>query len=452
MSKRRKWLLVGMFLGLVGVGTYFAWGARLEAEYERRVEALRDSGAYVDPPRSFHAQVPTADNAAVVLTEAAELLAQVHETDPELASLLADFTLIGPECDGNSFPDDMHVELRRLWPKLDSYFAKLDEAMERPTFAPPPLPGPGMELTESASWCGVQDIVDMLELKVREQPDSASDAITFLLQLADKWKPDGAMESGVRFTVRSKALGILQLGLRDGTLDVRARRQAWDARLVRVEPMAALKHILRFERMERIRSIEHLRRGEDELAELREEWRKNHEDWGIPDIPDMPWFASWYGRPVLHRHALENLDEAAFAIERATSEESLRETLTEEVSAGTELRISGLGQYVRTLEHLAVLRLARIAMAIQEDTKRRGGPRETLDGYAALFGGTLPRDPFTGKPFQYERHDDKVVLSCAVAAPAEGEWEPLRSALFKRLIFEELLSWEVRWEPANTGD
>ena len=377
MSRRWKWV-VGAPLGLVGVGIgiYFAWGAKLEAEYERRVQALRDRG---------------------------------------------------------------------------DYFAQLEKARGKAVFASPPLePGP-----DALTWRGVQDVCELQKLRARVQPETAPDVVTFLLGLADNLRPDGEAEMGVRSSVRCEALEVLRAGLHDGTIDVSARQQAWDGQLASVEPVETLREILRFGRMEGIRNVEQLRRGEDPWAEVRPLWRELERepelDEMLPELP-APWRASWYARPIVLRDALESLDEAAFGIEHATSEESLRETLAKEHSSGTGLGQRDFGPYVRTLEELAVLRLARIAMVVQKDARVHGGPRDRLDEYAAAFGGTLPRDPFTGTPFLYERHADRVVLSCAVAVPGEGEWESLRSALFERLFHEELLVWEVRWAPAKQND
>ena len=112
----------------------------------------------------------------------------------------------------------------------------------------------------------------------------------------------------------------------------------------------------------------------------------------------------------------------------------------------------GFGAYADALEHLAVLRLARIAMVVQEDAEGVGEPRQNLDEYAEASGEAVLQDPFTGKPFLYERHDDRVVLSRSVGVPGEGEWESSRSALFEGCLFEKLLVWEVRRAAVKQGD
>ena len=91
-------------------------------------------------------------------------------------------------------------------------------------------------------------------------------------------------------------------------------------------------------------------------------------------------------------------------------------------------------------------------MAVQTDAKSRGEARERMEELGAEVGGDLLRDPFTGEPFRYERHNDHATLSCSLAVPWEGERESLRSAMFERLLFEELLVWEVRWAPVKKRD
>ena len=120
-------------LGLA-TGIYFVWGATLEAEYDRRVEALRDQGDYVETPQSPSAETPATENAVYVLAEAGKLLANLQRDDEELAGALAVFTkgVWGSEL---LVPED-YERLRREWPKLDGYFAQLNKAMEKPVFAP----------------------------------------------------------------------------------------------------------------------------------------------------------------------------------------------------------------------------------------------------------------------------------------------------------------------------
>jgi hypothetical protein len=442
MSWRRKWIAVGVVVGLVGVGVgiYFAWGAKLETEYERRVEALREGGDYLDEPRSWYAQVPANENAAVVLADAAELLEKLQEDDEELREVLAQFTLGG--WDSESLVAEDQERLRQHWPKLDGYFAKLEAAGARPVLAWPRPKG-------EAPLGVIQDVSDLLQIRARIHPEMAPDSVRLLMNLADRWRPAGSLEMRIRFTVRGVALEVLHVGLRDGTLDVSAHREAWDRQLARWDPIPALRDILRHTRMDGVRFFDQLRDGVDPYAEARKEFEEEFgEEFGeeplFREMFELPWYARWYGRPVLHREALKMLDEAEFALAHATSEASLREALRAEHSKGT-----GPGEripwaYARTLEHTAEVRLARIAMAIQVDAKAHGRPRKSLDA--------LPNDPFTGRPFRCERHADRVVLSCSIGVPGEGEWESLRAALHKSWLFEELVVWEVRWAPAGQAD
>jgi hypothetical protein len=435
MSRRWKWIAAGGLVCVVAIGLYFAWGAKLEADYERRVQALRNRGEHVDEPRSWYAETPTEENAAVVLTEAAELLQKLERDDGELAGLLLQFTFAGWDSARHDAED--YERLGRKWPKLDGYFAKLEVADRRQVFAPPPL----TTGSDVGPLCGIQDVAELLRVRARVRPETAPYSVRLLLNLADRWRPSGSLDMRLRQTVRGVALKVLHVGLRDGTLDVSAHREAWERQLATWDPVPALRDILRHTGMEQVRFFDQLRDGVDPYAKAREEFG---DEALFREALKLPWYARWYGRPVLYREALKSLDKAEFALAHATSETSVRETLRAEHSRGLGLGRRFLWEYERILEHTAEVRLARIAMAIQVDAKAQGRPRESLDA--------LPNDPFTGQPFHYERHADKVVLSCSMGVPSEGEWESLRAALQKRWIFEELLVWEVRWAPVKQGD
>ena len=98
--------------------------------------------------------------------------------------------------------------------------------------------------------------------------------------------------------------------------------------------------------------------------------------------------------------------------------------------------------YSLMLERVATLRLARLAMMIQEEAKVHGGASASLEDYARVWGGPIPRDPYTGKGFSYERHDGVVRLG-------SEPWLALTEHPQSRL---ELLFWEVRWAPVKDGD
>jgi hypothetical protein len=430
-------------LCLVAIGFYFAWGAKLEAEYERRVQALRDGGDHADEPRSWYAEIPAEENAAAVLTEAAELLERLQRDDEELRGVLAEFTFWGY---GSEVLDPEGYErLRKEWPKLNGYFALLEAAARRPVFAPPPL----TVERSAAPFCGTQDVTRFLQLRAHMQPETAPESVRILLSLAARWRPGGGFEMRWRSTVRGMALEALHGGLREGTLEAAGHREAWERQLAAWDAIATLRERLQHTRREQIRFFQKLREGTDPFAEGRKEIENNPI---LRVLYELPWYARWYGRPVLHREGLKLLDEAKFAIGHATSERALREALRAEHSKGGGLGKHFFRAYARVLEHLTEVRLARIAMALQVDAQALGGPRESLDAHAPVLGRALLEDPFTGEPFLYERHDEKVVLRCSVGVPGEGEWESLRSRLLEGWLFNELLTWEVRWAPAKQGD
>jgi hypothetical protein len=69
------------------------------------------------------------------------------------------------------------------------------------------------------------------------------------------------------------------------------------------------------------------------------------------------------------------------------------------------------GVFTKFGQHVACLRLARVVMALLEHRQARGAWPESLDAL-----GEMPLDPFSGKPFLYERTE----RGCTVRAAKEG--------------------------------
>jgi hypothetical protein len=442
MSRRRRWVALGGALGVLAVATgiYFAWGARRESEYTRRVQELRDQGEYFDEPTPRSAQIPTGENAAVVFGEADRVLAKLKRVDARLDDVLLKFELHGW---GSDFLTDEDYEtLREVWPKLRHYFSLVESVRPEAVIAPP-----ARERGQEPwwVWCGIDDVLDLVRLRAQVEPETARDAVSFLLDLADRWQPGGPTEIWVSFTIRCTGLRILQEGMRENTIDLASCRTRWDRQLSEVDVITGLRARLRDSRMGLVRYYESLRRGEDPYAEVREAY----EEADVPLVlPERPWYAAWYGRPVLHTVALEELGAADRAVAHATDERALRDALEEASGEPGSLWDGAYPQYVWALEQMAVLRLARIAMVAHGVSGREHGPATPSD-CADAWGGPLPPDPFTGEPFRFERHDDRLVLSSAVGPEpwewdlSKAVWEP-RSGVRAALFFEELLVWEVR--------
>jgi hypothetical protein len=131
-------------------------------------------------------------------------------------------------------------------------------------------------------------------------------------------------------------------------------------------------------------------------------------------------------RPQLFRDACFCLDLAEEAIRRSdvTPEEAL--------AFGADFRarfqgdprtdmVAGYGRFYALVftkfgEHVASLRLARVVMALLEHRQKEAHWPETLSGL-----GDMPTDPFSGKPFLYERSE----RGCTVRAAKDMKPEEL---------------------------
>jgi hypothetical protein len=60
--------------------------------------------------------------------------------------------------------------------------------------------------------------------------------------------------------------------------------------------------------------------------------------------------------------------------------------------------------------HEAILDLMQIGILVEQHHARTGSYPETLDAIVPELGGSLPVDPFTGKPYQYQPSDDGFLL------------------------------------------
>ncbi|MEE8106220.1 MAG: hypothetical protein V3T86_11860 [Planctomycetota bacterium] len=427
MSHRVVAFGTALIVVAIAFGGYRWWGASMEARYERYVQALRDSGEFVDEPPARE-EIPPDQNAAGPLGKAAKLFARLVE-DTEFGYLLAECML------GVDYFQDFwdREQLEKVWPRLNDYFALLEAADQKPVF----LPRPVVESLDDNPIGEVQDVCDLLQFRAWFRPESTVPTILYLFRLSDKWIPTAYIERLIRISVRIRALEILHRALRTGNVDTDALRAHWDVTPVADAVVSDLREILRGERSDFIRGCEKFRAGDDPFREFREIHYR------------LPKPLTWHDRPYRHRAWLEPLEKLANGIRCATSEDALRRTLADG-RLRARIHPSGLHRMRFALGHLASLRLAQIAVAIRSDAAREGRARDHLEDYAPSLSGRIPSNPFTGQPFSYERHHDMAVLSCPLV-PEGARHRSLREYL-ERNFDSELLRWEIRWAPAKAKD
>jgi len=441
MSMKPRWLVVAGIVGVlvVAIAAYFVWGAFQAAEFERRVQDLRETGELTRSEGSL--EVPPSQNAAEVLTEAAALLARIQSEHEELASVLEDFLIMG--WDDPSHPPEDFERLRREWPKLDGYFAALQRAKDRPVFAPPPFEPSLLQIRSAVQpWCNIQDHVELLKLRAKVRPETAVGAVSLLLHVAAGWDPEDWSAVRVRSTVRNTALTILREGMKTGALDAMPNRLEWDRQLGAVDAVAELRNGLRFKRKVLIGNVEAMRHGRDPWAALRRGWNEMGLTSSRGAMPPA-WQSKWYGRPLLYHDALPELDEVSLAIERVVDESSVRQSVGLGSDVAESLTDADVRRFAHALGDAAAVRLARIALAVQQQVANGTDVPSGLSGYSEQLGGALPEDPFTGEPVHYSLEDGKVVLSCVPTAPSVRVTGAMRMWLRSCLRWQELMEWDV---------
>ena len=135
-------------------------------------------------------------------------------------------------------------------------------------------------------------------------------------------------------------------------------------------------------------------------------------------IDDFLW-SSWPARPLAYLDGLallDLMDESFELIDKPYAKgragyESLRRRTDARAFPYVVTKMLGLMSgkvYEETTRHAAKMRLARIGLALLEYRQETGSWPDNLEALKPKFDGTLPRDPYTSKPFYYRRTNSGV--------------------------------------------
>jgi hypothetical protein len=258
----------------------------------------------------------------------------------------------------------------------------------------------------------------MLPFRARLMPDHAAESADLLLRLAIRWQARDFPEAFDRAHLLRDALRVVRELLARDPAQARPHLDAWRVWLADEDPLAVFRSHCAHCVDSVVDTVEEVRCGEDPYAGARESMRKIAEkvDGIVQDekvdhlrrtIPS-PWIFRWYARPFFYWSTLRETDSWGAALDGARTEASLRDLLRrpEELDRVT-------GSFAkRTVEQIALLRIARIALAV-------------------AAGDAPPQfeNPFTGRPI--------VVY----ATDAATEITATRPEGFDTV--DELLTWEV---------
>ncbi len=387
-------------------GTPAEWAAAID-ELRARDEPVELADVAGEPP-------PAEDDGAPLLREAwawadANLPPRDEWPWPEAEGVAAEDEW------GNavpSRPDEIRAFAARLGPYLELVDAAL--ARRRLWLPPPdePLAGddvvPRLQLTQRALW---------IAGRADDDPDARLVAVHRLFELSSRIEHHHTIRSMVAYAIAMGAAIELRRRLAAGEVDAAETRRRLDHHLT-VEWLPRLRDVIRFERTGFIWTHQVF------LGEVEATLPVDFGD--IEGLKNSPAARGWYygsgTRGVRGMQSILDLPLDSHVQHRRDFERASRAWRDEAIAATTFVVFPDL--HVRFTRADAVNRLARIALALAEHRRTHGSWPGSLDALAPLFAdGVVPIDPWSDRPFVYQRLDDRVRVSSPgpAADPVWGE-------------------------------
>jgi hypothetical protein len=424
----------GLVIGLLLLVHW--WGGPQRDAYEARVAALRAKG---EPVRYEDLETPRVldgDNGAQALAKASRILANRAGTEP------FPFEFGAPDPVALEAAPEEREGRRAYLKSLKAYFDLLAEAAGRPRWhvdhewAKGPehrLPELGW-LHEAGSylhWTAALDPED------KGRAECAAGAALLCMDLGERCRPPFVLGDLVsRVMTSAYPARLLRTACGSPSIsrpphpgfDAAVFRRIVDARLAKAtDAKGPTRTRFADERVFTLWAVDAFRRGGrtaiDEYLPLNGALLKS---------------PAW--RPFLYRDANRTLDlfEEAMALAATSPEEALlvarrlgRKHATKDPTCflTQQALISVTRAFERHGQGVAVQRLMRVVMALLDYRQRKGAWPDTLDAL-----GEMPKDPYGGKPFVYERLEGcyariraaKEIVDRSGKRLGEGqEWESL---------------------------
>ncbi|HEX5137185.1 MAG TPA: hypothetical protein VFY93_09445 [Planctomycetota bacterium] len=378
--------------------------------YEARVAALRAAGQPVRYADLETARVPDEENAAVPFAEAATILKQ----NPHLYINL------------ESAAPEERAELAEYLDSLKPYFETLAQVPKRPRWHVEHAwdKGPGASFDEIAWIQGATEHLGWrvaLDAEEKGRTRRAAEASVLVLDLGDRCRIPMLLGHLVSQTVVVYPARFLKVASKQPGFDAAEFRRIVDPRLARAMPgTGPLAAAIEQERVVVFWVVDEIRSGKKSIV-----------DDYLPMKGLLHRSRGW--RLFLYRDANRALDlfEEAIALAKKPPEEALRAAaLLRKKCEASKLMYPVTGMTAWFLPRLfdvyakrvACQRLTRVVMALLEYRGREGKWPESL---APL--GDLPHDPYTGKPFLYERLETgariRVAKDDAWTGKRLAEWD-----------------------------
>jgi hypothetical protein len=376
----------GLAIGLLVLVRWL--GEPVRHVYEARVAALRAAGQPVRYEDLKTPRVPDEENAAVPFAEAATILKQRGNPHPYI-----NLEFAAPE---------ERAELAAYLDSLKPYFETLAQVPKRPRWHVDHAwdKGPAASF-DAITW--VQGATEHLEWRVALDAEEkgrtrrAAEASVLVLDLGERCRIPMVLGHVVSQTAIAYPERFLRIASKQPGFDAAEFRRIVDPRLARAMPgMGPLAAAIEQERVVVFWVVDGIRSGKKSIV-----------DDYLPLKGLVHKSRGW--RLFLYRDANRALDIFEEAIDLADKppEEALRSAaLLRKKCEASRLMYPVTGMTAAVLPRLfdlyakrvACQRLTRVVMALLEHREREGTWPESL---APL--GDLPYDPYTGKPFLYER-------------------------------------------------
>ncbi|HEX5138781.1 MAG TPA: hypothetical protein VFY93_17545 [Planctomycetota bacterium] len=407
----RRVLIVALALVASGAGGWWLYGGRARERFEARVAALRAAGQptrfedFETPP------IPDNENGAKLLEEAARVLDEI-----EKAHRNADGLLLNDEHN-----DADRLEIAAYLDALAPYFKLLEQIPQRPGWRPDVDWSKGFEVMS----CPIAEVHDAdrllaaraeFDLEPEGRTERTAATAVLIMDLGQRCGGRGMIGHLVPWTITWHAVEVLRKATREPGFDAAAFRRIVDPKLAAVIPDRGPPASMFVD--ERVYVVALL--GIIDSGNVSKEFRGLFEDrFGSPFLY----------RPGLYKSAATWLDLAEEAIRRAgTSPEDAIEVGASfhsrypRSTGGYDL-VNGEGAmygrvFSKYAQYAASLRLARVVMALLEHRQTKGAWPESLADI-----GEMPTDPYSGKPFLYERTEH----GCKVRSAREDTEENLES-------------------------
>ncbi len=459
MKRRGKILLLVLGILVLAVAGWFAYGLYESNRFDERLAAMYADGSLQTFAQLQGEPISDSENGWTLLQEADELASEIERRiSDELLEAGTRELRYTPDRREDWTPAQVEHE-KRVLRELALVFAKLDEALQRPTFVhlgDPPL--------DSHAFMPFLTHFQRLLRRVRIEPQRYGDEVDRMFCLLDRWDVREGGDASIRTVLwRTLVLRGVREGIEGGHVDT-ARREVWDGMLRREEARAlhGMELSAAWNRAVLIWLVQAWRRGEDPLAAMRSRiaavWDVLPDDLVEPDaegdavdqLGDLvqraqsmgapPWYAAWYGRPLLEHRAHALLD----ALLAEPLEPVTLEGIKRDASAEDETEAHGARSLLHTV---AALRLARVALAVHGAIEHgMGSPFDLRVGVAARLGGQHLRDALGDELFVLEVRGKHVVIhprpSAALNALNE-EYATLEGEAREALLHEDLLLWRV---------